>query len=466
MTCKNVTQRVDVMQDDKYSRCLEIPLRANGDDVELPEDVRAVIRYQKPDGTGGNYDTLPDGTSAYTISGNVITVALAPQICTVPGIVQLVVCLMQGNAEINTFVILVNVHRNPGIDAESQDYTNMRAYVKSYGWPPDKTLRTDADGNVVADDVTSGEVDPKAVQKIVEDYLAANPPTVTETDPTVPAWAKAENKPEYTAEEVGALSADTLPEAINIALSQAKASGEFDGPQGPEGPQGERGLQGEKGEPGEKGDKGDKGDPGEPGADGTDYILTDADKTEIAEMAAELVEIPDSSQNAALTFTGAVEATYDGSEALTVEIPSGGGEDELPIIQEYTIEGDETATIVFTGLPNISEFLLEIAWRWQSTAVSGTVRVSFSETLSGYNHRVGRISSVNTGISEKIIIRGRPITKNGNIVVLSAVATLARDVSAESLSVSALTSTSVISVWWADSEKYFPAGTTVSLRGK
>ena len=89
---------------------------------------------------------------------------------------------------------------------ESKDYTNMRAYVKSFGWPPDKTLRTDADGNVVADDVIGGEVDPKAVQKIVEDYLAANPPTVTETDPTVPAWAKAENKPEYTAEEVGAMS--------------------------------------------------------------------------------------------------------------------------------------------------------------------------------------------------------------------------------------------------------------------
>ena len=35
-----------------------------------------------------------------------------------------------------------------------------------------------------------GEVDPKAVQQIVEDYLAANPPTVTETDPTVPPWPR------------------------------------------------------------------------------------------------------------------------------------------------------------------------------------------------------------------------------------------------------------------------------------
>ena len=168
----------------------------------------------------------------------------------------------------------------------------------------------------------------------------------------------------------------------------------------------------------------------------------------------------------ALTCTGAVTGSYDGSEPLTVEIPSGGGEEtELPIIQEYTIEGDETASIVFTGLPNISEFLLKIAWVWQSPAYNGTVRVSFSETLSGYNHRVGRIAEVNTGTTEEIIIRGRPIAKNGKIVVLSALATASRDKD-ESLSVSALTSTSVISVWWNDSGKYFPAGTTVSLRGK
>lgn len=87
----------------------------------------------------------------------------------------------------------------------------------------------------------------------------------TETDPTVPAWAKAATKPTYTAGEIGALPADTviptvptkvsafendsgyltehqdisgkldadkLPEAINTALAEAKASGEFDGKDG------------------------------------------------------------------------------------------------------------------------------------------------------------------------------------------------------------------------------------------
>ena len=247
--------------------------------------------------------------------------------------------------------------------------------------------------------------------------------------------------------------ANTLISEVNTKLT----NGAFNGPKG------------------DKGDKGDTGAEGPAGADGADgaegksayaYAVEGGYTGTETEFAAKLAQEKFANPNA-LSFTGAVTGSYDGSEPLTVEIPSGGGEEtELPIIQEYTIEGDETASIVFTGLPNLSEFLLEIAWVWQSTAYNGVVRVSFSEQIaSGYNHRVGRIAEVNTGVTEKIIIRGRPIAKNGEIVVLSAVATASRDKD-ESLSVSALKSTSVISVWWNDSGKYFPAGATVSLRGK
>lgn len=60
------------------------------------------------------------------------------------------------------------------------------------------------------------------------------------------------------------------------------------------------------------------------GAPGADYQLTPEDKTEIAEMAAGLVEVPEATMKP-LTFKGAVNATYDGSEAVEVEIPQGGG---------------------------------------------------------------------------------------------------------------------------------------------
>lgn len=156
----------------------------------------------------------------------------------------------------------------------------------------------------------SGEVSPEKIKQVVEDYLKANP--IKETDPTVPDWAKEPQKPTYTAEEVGALPADTniptriselendsgyltehqdisgkldaskLPEAVDAALAQAKASGAFDGKDGKDGAQGEKGdkgepgPQGEKGADGETGLQGPKGDPGE-----TTYIENPYDDTEL-----------------------------------------------------------------------------------------------------------------------------------------------------------------------------------------
>lgn len=52
---------------------------------------------------------------------------------------------------------------------------------------------------------------------ITETELAAKGylTSYTETDPTVPAWAKADTKPTYTADEVGALPADTIIPSID-----------------------------------------------------------------------------------------------------------------------------------------------------------------------------------------------------------------------------------------------------------
>lgn len=106
----------------------------------------------------------------------------------------------------------------------------------------------------------------------VSQYLKDNP--IIETDPTVPAWAKEKNKPTYTAAEVGALSGGTLDAAINTALAQAKASGEFDGITPTIGDNGNWFLgdvdtnKPSRGEKGETGARGEKGDTGATGADG------------------------------------------------------------------------------------------------------------------------------------------------------------------------------------------------------
>lgn len=47
-----------------------------------------------------------------------------------------------------------------------------------------------------------GEISAEVIEQAVKNYLEANP--IEETDPTVPDWAKQPEKPEYTAEEIGA----------------------------------------------------------------------------------------------------------------------------------------------------------------------------------------------------------------------------------------------------------------------
>ena len=111
------------------------------------------------------------------------------------------------------------------------------------------------------------------IAKAVASYLTEHP--VTETDPTVPEWAKAAKKPTYTA---------------------AKASGEFDGKDGNTGPQGPKGDTGGTGPQGPKGDTGDTGPRGPAGhapVKGTDY-WTAADKAEI--VADVLAALPDGTE--------------------------------------------------------------------------------------------------------------------------------------------------------------------------
>lgn len=128
-------------------------------------------------------------------------------------------------------------------------------------------LDTQAKETIVAainEALTKGGADPAEVARLVEEYLEQNP---------------------ITADQIGAVGKEELPNAINEALAQAKASGEF------------------KGEPGEP------GQPGKDGQDGKDYVLTPADKTEIAEMAAELVDVPEGSGAVSGTLLPETEVT-------------------------------------------------------------------------------------------------------------------------------------------------------------
>lgn len=99
-----------------------------------------------------------------------------------------------------------------------------------------------------------------------------------EEDPTVPGWAKAPQKPSYTAQEVGAMPADTqIPAVPAWAMAPSKPAYTAQ----------------------------------EVGA------LPDTTQIPVVPSA-----LPNPKK---LNFTGAVTANYDGSEEVTVQIPEGGG---------------------------------------------------------------------------------------------------------------------------------------------
>lgn len=119
-------------------------------------------------------------------------------------------------------------------------------------------------------------------------------------------------------------------------------AGKFNGVQGPKGdtgpvgPVGPQGPQGEQGPTGATGPQGSKGDTGATGADGKSayqyaqeggYTGTE---TEFADVLAQKTDIPSALPNPnALTFTGAVTGSYNGSAAVTMNIPSAVTDDHI-----------------------------------------------------------------------------------------------------------------------------------------
>lgn len=146
--------RHHAMQGDKGFREIRLYPTAGGLPWEPPAGYRLEVRYTKTDGTGGAYDTLPDGSSALmSAQDGCYTVGTVPQMFTAPGLVRVSVVFISGEDEIATFPAYVEVTRCPGVDARSENYENLSPYVRKSGWSGGKLLGTDENGTVV--EVTS-----------------------------------------------------------------------------------------------------------------------------------------------------------------------------------------------------------------------------------------------------------------------------------------------------------------------
>ena len=195
------------------------------------------------------------------VFGRSIDVDVADGVAIIPDI------LLQTDKDLNVWAF-VGTAENGYTKISKTFNVNRRNKPADYVFtPPDQTSLEEIKERV---SYLESMQDPEAIKNAVEDYLERHPvespvqsvngqtgaveltaedvgAIAVETDPTVPEWAKQPQKPTYTANEIGAVSQDDLQAATNEALAQAKASGEFDGPQGPQGPAGKDGAPGADG---------------------------------------------------------------------------------------------------------------------------------------------------------------------------------------------------------------------------
>ena len=84
-----------------------------------------------------------------------------------------------------------------------------------------------------------------------------------------------------------------------------------------------------------------------------------------------------------LTFTGAVNETYDGSSAKTIEIPSGGsgGGSELTLLADINFDGNTAIGFEYTDLDDVSEIYI----------VGGEIKSGLDNSQSSFSLKINDI---------------------------------------------------------------------------
>ena len=169
---KGLPPRIHAVQNDALSRTLQLELLADGKPWPIPAEAKCIVRYGKDDGTGGEFDTLPNGNPAWKIQGNCLTLLLPPQALSCPGTVELAVMLLSGGTRLTSFLVLLEVERMPNFSGTSENYSNVGAFLPQ----PTGAIRTgqflqvrdvDANGHVLSLQAAANPLDPEVRQMLL-----------------------------------------------------------------------------------------------------------------------------------------------------------------------------------------------------------------------------------------------------------------------------------------------------------
>lgn len=227
---------VHAVQGEQYSRQIKMTLYSGGVAWTVPGGVFIAMRYEKPDGTHGYYDTLPDGTKAWSAEGNTVSIYVAPQMLTTPGVVQGQLEIVQNTSILASFPLRLKVAANLAATLQkSEDYVN---WVE---WMEEQITQIWEDA-VASGELTGPQGPPPTKLGDVTDYQSSPSgdtiPTGewTETIPAVPqgqylwtrvttTWDSGRPVVSYTSARQGVDGASVILSTSEIVY-QAGASGE------------------------------------------------------------------------------------------------------------------------------------------------------------------------------------------------------------------------------------------------
>jgi len=118
---------IQAYQRDGLTRKIELTLKEDDNDWNIPANAVCLIRFVKPDGHGGVYTTLPDSSNAWVVEGNKITITLVPQMFDVAGYVEGEAVLIWGDESLAITDFHVFVTRNPrSTEEQTSDYYSFQ----------------------------------------------------------------------------------------------------------------------------------------------------------------------------------------------------------------------------------------------------------------------------------------------------------------------------------------------------
>ena len=209
---------LNMAQYDANSRTIVATLWDGTSGFNVPSGSVVMVRFGKPDGTGGLYDHTEAG-EAITYSGNVVTAPVATQMLSVAGKVQADIEIYQSGAteqasvKLATFCFTVNVEKAAYPDAEiiSSDYYNIISGDIS-------EFRT-AQEQIIASQAALEEVAESITGNVESAQLAAQ----TATEKANAAATSAQNA---ASSESSAKSANTSAQGAKTAAESAKTAAE------------------------------------------------------------------------------------------------------------------------------------------------------------------------------------------------------------------------------------------------